>query len=155
MTSEFTLYAIECVPFGGLPSEHTYIQTSDGANFNCFGRGGGGRVVRKANGFSKWAALIYGDYQGRGDDQPAAGMRVRFDGVCQTACNRVLVIAGDNVDARESKGNVLAVLLYGKFGFNIEAFIEAVKRTGAQLLQTDPGEIQQSDIDAVLARIAY
>jgi hypothetical protein len=63
------------------------------------------------------------------------------------------VLTGDVVDARQTKGNVLTTLLYGRFGFNIEPFIQTVKATGAQLLQSNPGEIQQSDIDAVLKRI--
>jgi len=153
MSAEFTLYASGCRNFGA-PSEHTYVLTSDGENFNCFGGSSGGRFVRKGTGSSKWAKMIYGDFQGKQDDQPAAGLRVRYDGVCQIASNRVLVLTQDNVDARETKGNVLATLLYGKFGFNLDKYIETVKQTGAQLLKSNPGEIQQSDIDAVLRRVA-
>ena len=155
MSAEFTLYARGCIPFGGLPSEHTYLTTSDGENFNCFGGNSDGRIVRTATGSSKWAKLVYGNTEGLGDDQPAAGLRVRYDGVCQNASSRILVLTGDTVDARQTKGNVLAVLLYGKFGFNIEQFIQTVKTTGAQLLGSDPSEIQQSDVDAVLKRIEF
>jgi hypothetical protein len=155
MSAEFTLYARECVPFGGLPSEHTYVGTSDGENFNCFGGYSDGRAVRKATGSSKWAKLIYGNYEGCGDGQPAAGLRVRYDGVCQIASNRVLVLTGDTVDARGTKGNVLATLLYGKLGFNIEPYIETVQKTADQLMQSNPGEIQPSDVKVVLDRIAF
>lgn len=154
MSAQFTLCAIDCGTFGGLPSEHTYIGTSDNQNFNCFGRNSGGRTVRTSTGSSKWASLIYGAYQGCGDDQPAVGLRVRYDGVCQNACNRLLVLTGDAIDARATKGNVLATLMYGVFGFNIDKYVAAVKSAGAQLLQSNPGEIQPSDIQTVLNRIA-
>jgi hypothetical protein len=153
MNTEFTLYALDAGLYGGVRSEHTYVQTSDGANFNCFGRSSGGRFVRKSNGSSKWARLIYGQYEGCGEDQPAAGLRVRYDGVCQNAANRLLVTTGDAIDARTTGGNVLTTLMYGMFGFNLDKYIDTVKSTGDQLLQSDPGEIQQADIDAVLDRI--
>lgn len=151
MSADFTLFAVDTP--GVLPSEHTFILTSDGSNFNCFGQPrNDGRFVRKASGSSKWAKLIYGPDEGIVDVKPAAGLRVRYDGVCQTAANRILVLTGDGVDARGTKGNVLATLMYGKFGFDVDAYIDSVRTSGAQLAQA--GEIAPGDTQAVLDRIA-
>lgn len=157
MKSTFKLYAVSCAPFGGLDSEHTFV-ISEGHNFNCFGRGAESisesRLVCETAASAKWAARIYGEFEGSQDPtKPAAGLRLRYDGVCQTASNRILVLGGDGADARQSKGNVLATLLYGKFGFNIDKFLELVTRTGNELLQQEPGEIAASDIAAVIQRI--
>lgn len=156
MNVEFTLYARPSGSIGAIPLEHTYIVSADGHNWNCFGAGKGSdqsRIVRKVNGSSKWASLIYGPDEGPIDSTPAAGLRVRYDGVCQNAANRILVLAGDDIDARGTQGNAFATLMYGKFGFNIPQYIETVKSTGAKLLTTNPGEITPSDIQAVLDRI--
>jgi hypothetical protein len=155
MKATFKLYAVSCIPFGGLDSEHTFI-ISEGHNFNCFGRGAESipesRVVCETTASAKWAERIYGEFEGSQDQtKPAAGVRVRYDGVCQNAANRLLVLGGDGVDARQTKGNVLATLLYGKFGFNIDKFLEVVTRSGNELVQT--GEIDASDVAAVIQRI--
>jgi hypothetical protein len=153
MITTFSLSAVDTGVYVGLSSEHTYVLSGDGHVWNCFGRYDGGRLIRTAKGSSKWASLIYGPNERRGDDQAAAGLRVRYDGVCQNAANRILVLTGDNIDARETKGNVLATLMYGKFGLNLDRYVESVKSTGAQLLKTDPGEINDADIQTVLNRI--
>lgn len=157
MKTKFKLYAVSCIPFGGLESEHTFVIT-DGHNFNCFGRGAESvsesRVVCETTASSKWAERIYGEFEGSQDQtKPAAGLRVRYDGVCQNAANRILVLGGEGVDARQTKANVLATLLYGKFGFNVDKYLELVTRTGNELLQQEPGEIDPSDIAAVTQRI--
>lgn len=156
MSAEFQLWAIESETAGGLAAEHTYVSTA-GHNFNCFGRSSGGRMVRKAYASSKWACLVYGhQYEGMTDSGLPTGLSIRYDGVCQNVANRILVLAEDDIDARETKGNAFATLMYGKFGFNgISQYIQTVKGTGAGLLKTDPGEIDPSHIQVVLDRITY
>lgn len=160
MSAEFTLYARPTPSPGGVPFEHTYVTTKSDTdvshNFNCFGAGAGSdqsRPVLQCTASSKWASLIYGPDEGPIDSTPAAGLRVRYDGVCQNAANRILVLAGDDTDARRTKGNAFAILMYGKFGFNIPQYIQTVQSTGEQLLNTTPGEINPSDIQVVLDRI--
>lgn len=151
----FTLYADPAGSADGVPIDHTYVTSSDNHNWNCFGRGAGsgGRVVRTTKASSKWAALIYGPYEGSQDCGAPAGLAIRHSGVCQNVANRILVL-GD-ADARGSMGNALATVMFGKFGFNIDKYVDMVKNTGAQLLQTEPGEITQQDIQTVLERITY
>jgi hypothetical protein len=154
MSVDFSLYAIGGFQFGGLPSEHTYI-TALGHNFNCFGRFSEGRFVRKSSGSATWACSLYGHQNEGGQDTGSpTGLSIRYDGVCQNVANRVLVLVADDLDARGTQGNVLATLLYGKFGFNLDKYIDAVKSTGAQLLANGSGEVKPSDIDTALNRIA-
>jgi hypothetical protein len=156
MSAELQLWAIEFESAGGLSAEHTYVSTN-GHNFNCFGRSSGGRLARKANASSKWACLVYGhQYKGLDDSGLPTGLSIRYDGVCQNVANRILVLADDDIDARETKGNAFATLMYGKFGFNgISQYIQTVKATGAQLLKDSPGEIDPSHVQVVLDRITY
>lgn len=159
MKTTFTLYAEGCQAFGGVPSDHCFVGTDDGHDFNCFGRGtesvSGARPICKGTGSSKWAALFYGTEGGPYDAYTAAGLHVRYDGVCHTAANRVLVLTGDNVDARTAEGNALAILMFGKFGFNLQPYIDSVTSTAQQMLRDSPGEIQPEDLQTVLNRIAY
>jgi hypothetical protein len=154
MNVDFSLYAIGGFQFGGLPSEHTYV-TVPGHNFNCFGRFDGGRFVRKSSGSATWACSLYGHKNEGGQDAGSpTGLSIRYDGVCQNVANRVLVLLADDIDARGTEGNVLATLMYGKFGFNLDKYIEAVKSTGGQFVANGSGEVKQLDIDTALSRIA-
>jgi hypothetical protein len=154
MNVDFSLYAIGGFQFRGLPSEHTYV-TVPGHNFNCFGRFNGGRFVRKSTGSVTWACSLYGHQNEGGQDAGSpTGLSIRYDGVCHNVANRILALLADDIDARGTEGNVLATLMYGKFGFNLDRYIEAVKSTGAQLLANGSGEVKQSDIDTALSRIA-
>jgi len=154
MSEIFTLYAVYTGSVGGVPTEHTYVLSDDGHTWNCFGRYADGRLIRSASASSKWAGLIYGSNEKNEDqDALAAGIRVRYHGVCQNAANRILVLAGDVVDARGSEGNAFATLMFGKYGFNIQQYMDTVKSTGQQLLQSNPGEINPSDIQIILDRI--
>lgn len=158
MKTEFTLYARPTPsPWAQFPMEHTYV-VCDGHNFNCFGAGKGSdqsREVVKGTASSKWASKVYGNFEGCGDDQLAAGLRVRYNGVCQNASNRILVLAGDKIDARCTKGNLLATLMFGKFGFDFDPYFDRVKNTAQELLQTEPDEIGSVEVDNVIKRIEY
>jgi hypothetical protein len=72
-------------------------------------------------------------------------MTIRYNGVCQNLANRILALLTDDIDARSTQGNVLATLMYGKYGFGIDQYLASVKSAGAKLLSDGSGEIQQSD----------
>src|SRR5580658_7951616 len=106
MNVEFTLYARPTPSNAGIPFEHTYVLTP-AHNFNCFGAGRGSdqsRIIRKGYGSEKWASLIYGPNEGWIDSGLQAGLSIRYDGVCQNAANRILVLTGDEMDCREVQG---------------------------------------------------
>ena len=91
-------------------------------------------------------------YEGKANDCPAAGLHVKYDGVCHNAANRILVLAG--ADVSDATGNALVMLMYGKYGFNIPQYIQAVK-DAAQKVNADARTtvIPQDEVDAVVARI--
>jgi len=157
---EFTLYTRPTNVGLPIKTSHVFVVSSDGHNWNCFGHGSPdlgdnqSQPILKVGASSKWATAIYGlTSEGDQGAKPAAGMRLNFDGVCHTAANRVLVLAGDNIDTRKTDGDALAILMYGKFGFNLDQYIPLVESTGNALLQSDPNEITKEDISTVLNRI--
>jgi len=154
MNIQFTLYAVPTSNFGGLSAEHTYLSVP-GHNFNCFGRNADGRQVQTSTGSAVWACDVYGhDNEGMQDSGTPTGMTIRYNGVCQNLANRILALVTDDIDARGTQGNVLATLMYGKYGFGVDQYVASVKSAGATLLSNGSGEINQSDIDLAVSRIA-
>lgn len=146
----------------GCKLDHVFVVSSDRNNWNCFGRGievlgdPQAHLIKQGTGFARWARLIYGqEFEGTVSPKPAAGLYEKFDGVCHNVANRILVLAGDDIDVRDAAGNELVTLMYGKFGFNIEAYIKRVKDAAAQVNLEEPGALQDSDIEEVLGRIHH
>jgi len=159
--AHFQAYCIDFSGYGGLPPgitvSHTFV-ASPSHNWNCFGTGkeatAGAKVLPSGAGsaYEQWASNIYGPYEGRGNDCPAAGLHVTYDGVCHNAANRILVLA--DADVSDATGNALVMLMYGKYGFNIPQYIQAVK-DAAQKVNADARTtiIPQDEVDGVVARI--
>jgi hypothetical protein len=151
---------------GDFKTSHVFVLSSDGHNWNCFGNGaknmGDGQSDPIAHGqaSSKWASAIYDPAsEGDGDGsqnatKPAAGLHLNYDGLCHTAANRVLILAGDSIDTRTTDGDVAAILMYGKLGFSIDQYINLVQESGQAVLKSDPAELTTDDIKIVLSRIA-
>jgi hypothetical protein len=144
----------------GVKLSHTF-GSSPIFDWNCFGRGkdcisdatplssGAGEI------FEQWAGYIYGDYSGtRFQDQEhdAAGIYVRVNGVCHNAANRILVLAG--ADVSDATGDALVLLLYGKYGYDIEEYIQTV-RNAAQRVNDEVGTIviTPEQVNTVVQRI--
>ena len=159
--AHFQAYCIDFSGYGGLPPgitvSHTFV-ASPSHNWNCFGTGKEAIATAKVlpsgagSGYEQWAGYIYGPYDGKGGDCPAAGLHVQYDGVCHNAANRILVLAG--VDVSEATGNALVILMYGKYGFNIAQYVQSV-RDAAQKVNADAGTtiITPDEINGVLTRI--
>jgi hypothetical protein len=159
--AQFQAYCIDFSGYGGLPPgikvSHTFV-ASPSHNWNCFGTGkeaiASAKVLPSGAGlgYEQWASYVYGPYDGKVGDCPAAGLHVQYDGVCHNAANRILVLA--NADVSDATGNALVILMYGKFGFNIPKYIQSVK-DAAQRVNTEAATtiITQQEIDAVVARI--
>ena len=126
----------------GVKLDHVFVTSSKPNNWNCFGGGIQEAreefVIASSQGYMEWAQLVYGpENEGKGGRQPnafpATGVTELFNGVCQNAANRILAFTDDNIDVRKAGANALVTLLYGKYGFGIEAFIERVKTTATNL----------------------
>jgi hypothetical protein len=126
----------------GIRLDHVFVTSSLRNNWNCFG-GGIEEACREheiasSQGYVEWASLVYNpEKEGRvgrnPDAYPAAEVTELFNGVCQNAANRVLAFTENNIDVRKANASALVTLLYGKYGFGIEDFIERVKSTAARL----------------------
>jgi hypothetical protein len=150
---------------GGVTFSHAFV-VSETHNWNCYGRGkeslGISQALSAGQGstYAKWASYIYGSNEGQqnniaaGVSFPAAGLHERYDGVCHNAANRILALAGGDVS--QAPGNALVLLMYGKYGFNIEKYIQSVIDAAAKVNAEQPGAspaISQGEIDCVVARI--
>ena len=89
-------------------TDHTYVTSSDGYTWPCFGRSQGGSLIcsgvgntAKANCLSnpggRFAGIIYG-----------------ITGVCHQAANRVLYPSGQTVS--RARGYMASFALYGTYG---------------------------------------
>ncbi len=149
-----------------IPADHIFVCPGDGShNWNCFGGGceiiiNKSRELRKlengsGSGNARWASLIYGP-SSEGDPNfygSAAGIRNVYDGVCHNVANRILVITGEGIDVSGAAGNELVTLMYGKFGYNIEKFIDNVRITAKLVNEEQPGTLTDQEIEDVVNRI--
>jgi len=159
----FTAYAVPAPGYmpGPQVPDHTFVVSTlsnmvltDNVldNWNCWGRGketinNGARQISQGSALAEWAGRIYGT-----DPNFPTGLLQKVEGVCQNACNRLLVLAG--VDVAEANANVLTILLYGKYGYHLEDFVNNVKAAAAAINQQQPNTILPADLQQVLDRIA-
>lgn len=126
----------------GFKVDHVYAISENNNNWNCFG--GGREEATPENeightlGCAKWMELVYGvaneGKSGRGENaHPAAGVWNLYSGVCHNAANRLLVLANDNKDVWRANGNGFVTVLFGKYGFEVDAFIASVENSAKQL----------------------
>jgi hypothetical protein len=156
-TIQFSAYALSSSGYlPGVTVDHVCV-VGDNHDWNCFGRGAGqppqGNLVAQGMGNALWASKIYGPYESRGPECLAAGVTEKYEGVCHTVANRILVLCGDDVDSRKASGNELATLLYGRFGFNLDAYVARVKQAAVEANNMQSGSVSQEDVDTVVNRI--
>lgn len=150
--TEFIAYGVSTTAYPSLknrPVDHVFVVTSE-HNWPCFGRGGkeipNSHVVAKGFGYAKWAEYINGP-----DPIHPTGLINKVTGVCHNVANRLLVLA--NADVSDAFGNEIVTLMYGKYGFYVDQYVERVKATAARVNEEIPGAITQNDIDSVVNRI--
>lgn len=107
--------------------EHTYVTSSNGYSWNCWGRDKGGKEICRARGNARLAnkiaqpqppdegfAILYNNI-------PCARIeRYLIDGVCHQAANRILFPAKRLVD--KAKGSVITCAWFGLYGYGKDAF---------------------------------
>lgn len=160
----FTAYAVPATAYLPSPVEavteqedHTFVVSRDTSdrvvdNWNCWGRGqdtigNGAREIAQGTALAEWARLIYGT-----DPNRPTSLIQFVEGVCQNACNRLLVLA--DKDVSRAGANWLTTLMYGKYGYHLAEFVETVKSTAAAVNAKEPGAISASELQTVLDHIA-
>ncbi|GAA0126311.1 hypothetical protein UT300019_22140 [Clostridium sp. CTA-19] len=96
---------------GGTGLEHTYVSSSDGKVWRCFGRNSGGRMIANHIGSSKQA-----DIMSKPSETNETGIRYGIDGVCHQAANRILYFTSEVVD--KAGGYSASRAMYGIYGTN-------------------------------------
>lgn len=92
---------------GKLSADHTYVTSSDGHIWPCWGRSSGGTVICTGQGRISFAeCLSHPDGQ--------AGILYAVSGVCHQAANRILFPSMQTVAG--AMGYNLSVTIYGEYG---------------------------------------
>lgn len=104
------------INIGSTGADHTYVTSSDGYIWPCWGRSAGGQSICAANGSSASANCF-------SQTDSHAGIIYAITGVCHQTANRVLYPAGAVVS--NAGGYWASVLLYGTYGtHNLASLIE-------------------------------
>ena len=99
-----------------LNADHTYVTSSDGGVWPCWGRSKGGKVICAGNGSSNKANCL-------SQSKSHAGIIYGVTGVCHQTANRILYPAGALVN--HAKGYWASSLVYGTYGtHNAASFLE-------------------------------
>ncbi|GAK53733.1 hypothetical protein U14_05007 [Candidatus Moduliflexus flocculans] len=99
-----------------LGADHTYVTSSDGGKWGCWGGCDGGEVICSGTGSSKQANCL-------SQNSSHAGLIYAVTGVCHQTANRILSPA--KVIVREARGYWASVILYGTYGTSgVLQFIE-------------------------------
>ena len=95
------------LPLVALPADHTYVTSSEGHVWPCWGRYSGGRLICSGEG-----NVLKADCLSNPDSQ--AGIRYALTGVCHQTANRVLLPAGVVVSA--AKKALASFVAFGVYG---------------------------------------
>lgn len=90
-----------------LGADHTYVTSSDGYIWPCWGRSAGGKLISSGQGSSARANCL-------SQSDSHAGIVYGVTGVCHQTSNRILFPAGITVSS--ASGYWASVLLYGVYG---------------------------------------
>jgi hypothetical protein len=114
------------VKISWLGADHTYVKSSDGYVWPCWGRSSGGRNICSGSGSSSQANCI---------SQPSshAGIIYGITGVCHQTANRILWPSRKLVSA--ARGYWASSLAYGTYGSDIVAWLARI--AACSLVKTD------------------
>lgn len=131
-----------------LPREHTFVSTTNGETWGCFGRDLQDEPAAEITGQGEvtieWVRAIAGA-------DGSAGLVFQTSGVCQQCANRLLLPAG--LDVSDSKGNEIATVVFGKYGLDPEQYIERLKTAAAQVNASAPGLIPDSVLNTAVSKV--
>lgn len=105
----------------GAQADHTYVTSSLGHVWSCFGRSAGGRAICAGSGNALKADCL-------AQPNSKAGIRYGISGVCHQAANRILYPACTPTNtitvarARGSLGSIFAWGVYGRDPSNMKVY---------------------------------
>lgn len=105
-TGTLTGYALK-IPL--LPAEHTYVKSSDGHVWPCWGRSSGGRPICAGTGNTAQADCL-------SRPNSKAGIHYGKTGVCHQTANRILCVTRSKETVSRAKGYPASVFAWGTYG---------------------------------------
>ena len=125
--------------------DHTYVASSSGKSWACFGRSAGGLSLDSGLGSDSLAdCLAY--------PNDTAGIRYGVTGVCQQASNRILY--GTSAMVSKAGGYALSLMMYGPYGLGHwlrrDSCVEAANNRPSGLsrvMETDTGDLDLESAD--------
>gem|GEM_PF-4627408 len=93
--------------------EHTYVKSSDGYTWHCFGHSDGGKEICVGSGDSKVCNELAGP-------NSQAEIKYGITGVCHQAANRILLPTGETV--KKAGGYSVSVWAYGVYRKHVQDF---------------------------------
>ncbi len=131
-----TLYG-HAVIIKGLNADHTYVTSSDGNRWGCWGRDSGGHEICSGRGSVTEADCL-------SQSSSHAGLVYGITGVCHQTANRILFPA--KVIVNKAKGYWASVTVYGTYGTaNLISLYEWKKRKDRCCKRKD--ELEPSDAE--------
>jgi hypothetical protein len=97
-----------------LGADHTYVTSSDGGKWGCWGRDSGGKTICSGTGSSRMANCL-------SQTSSHAGIIYGVSGVCHQTANRILYPAGAIVSG--ALGYWASVMMYGTYGTAADSFL--------------------------------
>jgi hypothetical protein len=149
---EKTIFRAYAAQADGMPAgcDHVSVSTDDGADWGCFGRSAADlrnaqdcRAVAVGEGYRSWAEQIQSNDNG--------GLELHKTGKCHNLANRLLAVTG--TDVRTAGTDAAIMFVFGKYGFNIQAFISRLRAGAAAVNNLAPNTISESDIETVISKV--
>jgi len=137
---------------GNWPLAHVFVSTPEGQSWGCFGRGiadePNAPIVCQGEAILRWVQEIAGP-----SATPVAGVTHQVNGVCHQAANRLLLLAGVNVE--HAPGNEIATPIYGKYGLGLDSFVQIIKDAASHVNAETPGAITEELIAAAVLHVTH
>lgn len=149
----FTLYTMRTVwhpipAIGDWPLDHVALTTSNGTQWECFGRTQAqepsAKAIAHAPGDELWAKAIAGP-------DGTAGIDFGVTGICHHCANRIALSA--DIDSRDAPGNEIATPIFGRYGLDRATLATRVKDAARLVNKEHPNRISEKRIAGVVARI--
>lgn len=95
-------------------ADHTYVGSSEGHSWGCWGRSKGGEAICSGDGDPAIANCLSRTRSG-------AGITYGITGLCHQTANRILAPAG--ITVHEADGYGLSLALFGTYGFHLDSIM--------------------------------
>lgn len=124
-----------------IPRDHVFVVSDQGHDWGCFGRGKNhipeSHLLTTAQGCAEWINAL----NGTNGKYPTTLVN-QVSGVCHNVANRLLLVA--DADVSDARGNGLATLAFGKYGFELDDFAQRITDTAKQIETVSDDQVENA-----------